>query len=188
MRSVLLLFSVVSWAVTAYLPDEDERWQDRIVGGQDATMPGAFPFMASLRTRTNEHFCGGWIHNNRFIITSAHCVHSRGVQDVSIHLGTTSRVDQGVVQLPLRIITHPDFQANILANDIAMIQTINQLTFTGLVNVISPNINTIPGGINVIALGWGQTSVSDFFNLLNIISLILLLSRIPVGWLMYYNL
>lgn len=77
-----------------------------------------------------------------------------------MHLGTTSRTDQGVAQLPLRIISHPEFNSQNLANDIAMIQTINPIAFTGLVNVINPNINTIPSGVSVIALGWGQTAVS----------------------------
>lgn len=50
----------------------DLEWEGFIVGGSTAAA-GQFPHMASLRSTGNTHFCGGFIINNRWIGSVAHC-------------------------------------------------------------------------------------------------------------------
>lgn len=45
----------------------------KVVGGTDAA-PGAYPFVVSLRTASNAHFCGGSILNNNWVLTASHCL------------------------------------------------------------------------------------------------------------------
>ncbi len=53
------------------LPAEFTEWEGRIVGGHTAN-PGQFPFIASLRTNSNFHFCGGSIISDRWVVSAAH--------------------------------------------------------------------------------------------------------------------
>lgn len=45
---------------------------ERILGGTKA-QEGEFPFIVSI-TKNGEHICGGFIYNQRFIVTTASCV------------------------------------------------------------------------------------------------------------------
>lgn len=51
----------------------DARSTGRIVGGQTA-QEGQFPYQVSLRANGN-HFCGGSIVNEYWIVTAAHCLY-----------------------------------------------------------------------------------------------------------------
>jgi len=45
----------------------------RIVGGNDAA-EGLRPWMVGLNEVTGEHFCGGSLITNEWVLTAAHCV------------------------------------------------------------------------------------------------------------------
>jgi secreted trypsin-like serine protease len=45
----------------------------RLTGGSQA-VSGEFPFVVSI-SRQDQHICGGFIYSNRWIVTSATCVH-----------------------------------------------------------------------------------------------------------------
>lgn len=57
---------------TVTLFTEDVRTEERIRGGTKAR-EGEFPFVVSI-TKDGEHLCGGFIYNQRFIVTAASCV------------------------------------------------------------------------------------------------------------------
>lgn len=46
---------------------------NRIFNGA-LSQPGEFPFMVSIIDKNNEHICGGFIYNARFVITTAYCI------------------------------------------------------------------------------------------------------------------
>lgn len=138
--------------------------EGRIIGGSDATL-AQFPFIASLRTLANEHFCSGFIHNAvgtniRWVVTTAHCVRGRVAADFRIHLGTNSRTAEGVVHEVQQITVHPEYNANAVLNNIAILRTVNQIVNTGLVQGISLSPINTAGGVQVTVPGWGFTTVT----------------------------
>ena len=48
------------------------RNDERIIEGELATA-GQFPYVVSITDENNRHFCGGFIYNDRWIVTTASC-------------------------------------------------------------------------------------------------------------------
>lgn len=74
MSRLLVFCALLASAYSASLKSSviDPEWEGRIVGGSTAAA-GQFPHMASLRTSGNTYFCGGFIINNRWAGSAAHC-------------------------------------------------------------------------------------------------------------------
>lgn len=133
-------------------------WEGRIVGGSNA-VAGQFPYQASLRTADDWHFCGGWIHNPRWIVSAAHCTTERLTTNTFVVVGALSRTTGGIRYDVSAIVDHPNYNANTLANDISVVQTSDTITFNA--NVASIPLSTVDTGVVVaVASGWGLTSVS----------------------------
>lgn len=159
--TVVVLCAILGLAAAASVPNTDifRDWEGRIVGGTDARL-GQFPYQASLRTAANGHFCGGWVHNNRWIVSAAHCTIGRGTANTVIVVGALDRQVGGTRYETNAIVNHPEYNANTLANDISAIQTRDQIQFDATVQPIALSTVNTPGGVAAIASGWGQTSVS----------------------------
>ncbi|CAG0919565.1 unnamed protein product [Notodromas monacha] len=84
----------------------------KIVGGEIASQ-GQFPYQVSLQTIKNrQHFCGGAIYNENFVVTAAHCCGQKaslfvvvaGATDLDKDILTTAQV------IPVRRrIKHPKY-------------------------------------------------------------------------------
>lgn len=129
----------------------------RIVGGTPAQTQ-QYPFVVSLRSQ-NEHFCGGFIYNNRWIVTTATCVRNRTIGEFAAHMGTISRTEIGITQAIDRIVIHPDYHEFLVLNNIAMIRTAGVMTLAGAAQSISIAITETPGGTIATVTGWGRTEV-----------------------------
>lgn len=46
---------------------------ERIVGGEVVTDPEAYPYLVSI-SENSEHICGGFIYNDRWVVTAASCL------------------------------------------------------------------------------------------------------------------
>ena len=57
-------------AVTEFVNGTAEK--EKIIGGIEAE-EGDFPYQVSLRLLRGNHFCGGSIISNQWILTAAHC-------------------------------------------------------------------------------------------------------------------
>jgi hypothetical protein len=55
-------------------------------------------------------------------------------------------------------VNHPNYQSSTLANDIALVQSVNTIMFSNMVAPVGISSNYIGGGVNAVATGWGQTS------------------------------
>lgn len=116
--------------------------------------------MVSLRSAANSHFCGGWIHNTRWVVTAAHCTAGRTVSNTFSVVGTVSLSNGGITMNTQFIQSHPNFNANTLANDIALIYTETEIVRTANVVPIPMSTTSIGSGVQAVVTGWGLTAVS----------------------------
>lgn len=145
---------------TAILPEIPpfEGWEGRIVGGSTAAA-NQFPHQASLQSAANAHFCGGFIINNRWIGSAAHCTIGRTTANTRVRVGTNNRTTGGQSLGTSAIRNHPSYNSNTLANDISTVQTSAAITFNNAVRAI-PLASANHGAVGASVSGWGQTSVS----------------------------
>lgn len=153
--SNLILLTLCAVCVTgAKLGD----FGSRIIGGENAK-EGQFPYQVSLRSALNgQHFCGGSILTQRFILTAAHC--SQGIYGVPLIVDAVVgalRLKSGGVTLKLSKITpHQNYNAKLLQNDISLILTKQDIIFTNSINAIALPKNDVEGSTPLLLSGWGR--------------------------------
>ena len=94
---------------------ERER-EGRAIGGVGVTL-GQVPFMASLRSLGNVHFCGGSIITNRWVLTTATCTNGRLINSINVVVGTVTLNAGGVTYRSGNITQHPGFDPITLENE-----------------------------------------------------------------------
>lgn len=158
MLKFVVVLGLVASAFSASLsPAIDPEWEGFIVGGSTASS-GQFPHQVSLRSSGNSHFCGGFIINTRWVGSAAHCTIGRSAGNTVSVVGTNHRTSGGFAHSTARIVNHPSYNSQTLANDISMVQTASTITFTSLVRSIPLGSTFIGGGVSATVSGWGQTS------------------------------
>lgn len=149
MKSVAILSCLL--AVAFSMPQ-----QSRIIGGSPVVR-GQVPYQVSLRTKMNQHFCGGAILSQNWILTSGHCVSGRQAGEIIAVAGSTSlREGNGIVVS--HIFVHPEFSADGLLNDIAVVQTESNFAFNMIVQPANIGGDYAEADIAATLSGWGQTS------------------------------
>ncbi|CRL02608.1 CLUMA_CG015755, isoform A [Clunio marinus] len=157
---VLVAIFAVSFATpVANVYERKELIEGRIVGGTNAPL-GRFPYQVSLRTTANFHFCGGSIINNRWVLSAAHCTVGRGATSIRVLVGTVTLNSGGVSHTSSRIVNHPNYNANTIANDVSVVQTGTTIGFNANVGAAALGSAHVGGGVSAIVTGWGGTTVS----------------------------
>ena len=153
------IFKWIEWKYyfVSAIPDETEEWAGRIVGGSTASS-GQFRYQASLRTTGNAHFCGGTLFSARWVVSAAHCTIGRSGGNTIIVMGAISRTTGGTTFGVSRIVNHPSYNSNTLANDISVLETSSNVATTAAIAPAVLGSGFVGGGANVVASGWGQTS------------------------------
>ncbi|XP_019491661.1 PREDICTED: serine protease 55 [Hipposideros armiger] len=164
--SVLLL---MSQAKGAYLECgvrpifEGGPQYSRIIEGMEAEV-GEFPWLVSIQTR-NEHFCGGTIINEWWIVTAAHCLFNEELipTDLSVVLGTNNLQSPSLeIKGVTTIVIHKDFKNLNMDNDIALLLLNSRITFSGLKEPICTPRKPSPSTWHECwVAGWGQTKTDD---------------------------
>lgn len=162
---MLKLLCLVVFVAGASATRVDEDGLDgRIFGGVEATH-GQFPFQVSLRGKNGSfHFCGGSILSNRFVLTAAHCTQGRMSQPhyVRAVVGAHTRNGTDGTHYALdRIVSHPNFNADTLENDIAVLHTIDRIKFNEFVRPIALPTADVLANIPATVSGWGRFKVSS---------------------------
>ena len=139
----------------------------RIIGGESASQD-TWSWAVSIRNNNN-HFCGGSILNERYIITAAHClVKINTLSSVTVCAGTnrlsgTCRQRRDIE----RVITHPSYSSITYENDIALIEVKVPFNFTdtSIARICLPNTahyGEYPEtGTDVMTVGWGRNDAGQ---------------------------
>ncbi|KYN12579.1 Chymotrypsin-2 [Trachymyrmex cornetzi] len=130
-----------------------------IVGGTNA-LDGAHPYMVSLRRNNVSHFCGGSIISKRYILTAGHCLiqftDSKSLKNVTVHAGTNRLNESGYVYIPEEAIVHPDYEPDLIFNDIGLLRLKTDIQYNKLVQPISiAKTNSVLVGDACFLTGWG---------------------------------
>ena len=133
-------------------------WEGRIVGGSTAAA-NQFPHQASLQSNANAHFCGGFIINNRWVGSAAHCTVGRTAANTRVRVGSNNRTTGGQLFQASAVRNHGSYNSNTLANDISTVQTSGTMTFNNAVRAITLATSNLGSSAAQVS-GWGQTSVS----------------------------
>jgi len=155
MKAALILLAVVGVAFASPAPRQQPP--ERIVGGTQATR-GEFPWIVSIKV--GSHICGGSIINTNWIVTAAHCA-TYAANRYSIVAGEHNfNTNHGSEQTRSvsRIISHPNYNANTYANDIALMQLSSPFTTDTWTR--AANLPASGAGVsgNLVVAGWGTTS------------------------------
>ncbi|GJQ80497.1 hypothetical protein Trydic_g12389 [Trypoxylus dichotomus] len=129
----------------------------RILGGTIAEN-GAYPFMASLRLLPNEHFCGGSIISNLWVLTAAHCMSGQTFSMIKVVVGTNMLDSGGVAARIQRVVMHPGFMdIGVRPNDIALIRLASALTYSNTIAAVTIDMEDPVSTTDVTVIGWGAT-------------------------------
>ncbi|XP_013136359.1 PREDICTED: chymotrypsin-1-like [Papilio polytes] len=132
----------------------------RIVGGSTA---GSVPYMVALSSGliSRSFLCGGSLVARRRVLTAAHCiaaVFSGGSLTSSLRATVgTNRWNSGGTHYNLaRNITHPNYVAGLIKNDIGLLVTTADVALTNAVRIVALNYDFIGANAGTTVFGWGR--------------------------------
>ncbi|XP_065075993.1 brachyurin-like [Ochlerotatus camptorhynchus] len=186
--SVVLLIGVaavtaaaeIDWSKVRPIEDFDHYWarlpqelqslrysvpSSRITNGNEAR-PGQFPYQVALVINLDQGsaLCGASIISNDYILTAAHCV--IGALGGTALLGAHNRLNnepsqQSIVFEADGITIHPEYTANTIRNDVALIRLTNSIEFNERVQPVGlpsrQDGRTFSGMMGTVS-GFGRTS------------------------------
>lgn len=168
MMKMLVVVAVLLGVAAATQPRASHIPGGYIIGGNNVSPVGKWPWQASLQRGTS-HICGASLISTRWLVTAAHCVGS-SPSYYSIVLGMHDRVGQRYGQPTRysvsRITRHPYYSSSGsrgYPNDIAV------MYLSSSANTGSQYISTVPMasssdsfvGSTCYITGWGKTSSSS---------------------------
>ncbi|KAG5885759.1 hypothetical protein JTB14_031196 [Gonioctena quinquepunctata] len=127
----------------------------RIVGGHNTDI-SKHPWQVSVQHR-NEHFCGGFLISNFWVVTSAHCIVHGYDTNLSIRAGTSTWSNNGE-SVPISYhIVHQIYDDKTRNNDIALLHLARPLTNDVARAAVLPVAGQeVATGASVTITGWGS--------------------------------
>ncbi len=133
-----------------------------IVGGVDAPLD-AYPWMTALLFADEPdpsfaQFCGGSLVRKDIVVTAAHCVDflfDASQLEVVVGAHSLSAVTSADRIPVLAITIHPDYDPNLLDNDIALVRLARDATQAPLSVIDPPQFQQIIAGDLLTVMGWG---------------------------------
>lgn len=134
-----------------------------VIGGKNSA-PDARSWMVALVYKqpngANPQFCGGTLISPTVVLTAAHCVKYKFINEFQV-LGETQNLRSGGKRADIdQVIIHPGYNSGNNDNDIAILKIKNPLNKIKSSYVDISNANNIQSS-NLIVAGWGQTQETD---------------------------
>ena len=126
-----------------------------IIYGQNAPANSA-PYIAALTAKDapDTTLCGGVLISPKAILTTAECVANHSPSSLSVRVGSLSRTSGGTVTDTTKITTHPQYSADTLNANVAVIQLSNAVSNIQPVSVAASSPRD---GTKLTMYGWGST-------------------------------
>ena len=176
--------SSVPWQVQILYPNAPPKTEDE----------HGRPFQDKRPPWQRQHYCGGALIAQDWVLTAAHCIDQQevdlgfkvrlGAQDISRGDGVLYRID--------RIVRHSQYNAdsndvnhppNMYANDIALVHIVPDGRPVPIdsrrIRQIPVNRSPLPPAVPVSATGWGVTGSSESANTMNAVLLRVDLQAMP---------
>ncbi|MFY0579303.1 S1 family serine peptidase [Cystobacter fuscus] len=143
--------------------------EQEIVGGTNTTI-AANPWQVSLQDSSGEHFCGGSVLNENWILTAQHCVNQGGTISMPAQVAAGSTILEGInssrqIRPVAELIIYPGYVDVNQGKDVALLRLSAPLDLSGA------NVKAIPlataadeaagitaEGVVARATGWGALS------------------------------
>jgi len=165
MKQFAVIFALALASVSAISVPQPGFPEGRIINGYEAAK-GEAPYIVSLQTTSNSHFCAGSLLDEVTIVTAAHCLTYNQGQAVA---GAHSRTDQENVQIRkftnAQYVIHENYGGGVGPNDIGLILLKEEDAFdlnavardgSNPVSAVSLPSKTFQGTSDGYLYGWGR--------------------------------
>ncbi|CAG6015707.1 chymotrypsin-like protease CTRL-1 [Menidia menidia] len=132
---------------------------NKIVNGETA-VSGSWPWQVSIQDTMFNHFCGGSLVNQYWVVTAAHCRVSKishrvvlGEHDFEFN---SEHIQRRIIA---KIFTHPNYNPSTFNNDIALLKLSHPAQMTNRVSPVclASSMAVIHPGTQCVTTGWGKT-------------------------------
>lgn len=134
--------------------------ENRIVGGMPINITQT-PWLVSLQNQGGlNHFCGGAIISDRWILTTRECIGTGAVYSVYVRAGATHKYEDGQLHRVEETIAHEYYNPYTGDYNYGLIKLKTKLEFSDAIKPIRlPNIDDKPvaAGTRCMVSGWGIT-------------------------------
>ncbi|XP_028259496.1 granzyme B-like [Parambassis ranga] len=134
----------------------------RIVGGHEA-VPHSRPYMMLIRRQnktSQEKWCGGFLLNEDFVMTAAHCIAE--TYEVFLGLHDFSKERKTAQRIPVeQAFPHNDYKPDALIHDVMLLKLQSKAIFSDNVKPIALASQDDPVPKTCQIAGWGRTNRSD---------------------------
>ncbi|XP_043583888.1 trypsin-7-like [Bombus pyrosoma] len=136
--------------------------ESRIIGGEKVAIE-EYPFAVSLQNNGTffghqvEHFCGGGIVGEKWIITSAQCALRVEVKAFHVRAGTSRYYEGGDIYGVQSVVIHPAFNAINYDYDVGLVELSDSITYDSTKQSIKlPKTHSMIDDDSLVkVLGWG---------------------------------
>ncbi|KAF6199782.1 hypothetical protein GE061_006080 [Apolygus lucorum] len=147
----------------------------RIMGAKNKTKSSEFPWMVAIfhnevkdgGDQVKRYMCAGSLIHERVVMTVAHCANQLKLDNIVVRAGAWNlnsndepypHQDRVVSQ----IISHSEFNARYVTNDVALLVTTTPFKFAINVDIIClPKVGDVINENSCIAAGWGKNETGE---------------------------